>query len=129
MQIQDKELLNLPVYTELNEFVGHVIGFDIDTEQHVITHYVVGKHKLVENILQPILQPVLGSNPLRVASSQVRSITDEKMIIADTAIPAERHEVAERNLSSGQPVASSPLASSLDASLNGSFNTSLEESN
>lgn len=82
MRMHDKELLNLPVYTQANEFVGHVVGFDVDIEQHCITHYLVGKHKIVENILQPIL----GSNPLRIASTQVRSITSERMTVDDASV-------------------------------------------
>lgn len=108
--MEDNAIVNLPVYTEREQFVGHVIGFEIDVEQHAITQYLVSKHKLVENLLQPILRTA----PLRIASQQVRSITDEKMVVADTAVPSEQAET-ESSVRRAEPAeAASPLAASLE---------------
>lgn len=83
MRLSHNELINLPVYTESEIFLGHIIGFEMDNEHHIIQTYLVGKHKLVDNLLTTIL----GENHLHVATSQVVSLDQEKMTVDDTVQP------------------------------------------
>ena len=107
MKLTAKQLLNLPVYTEGDEWLGHVVGFELDVDEHAVHTYLVGKYKLVEDILQSLG----GSDPLRVASSQVRSISAERMIVADAVVLVAEAGSAP---ATGKPIGATPLATSLE---------------
>ncbi len=91
MRANHKQLINLPVYTEDNAMVGHVVGFEFDIENHLIVKYYIARNKLVNDLLSNII----GDSALQVSSQQVVSITLEKMTIKSTAIPAEEEWTEE----------------------------------
>ncbi len=85
MRINHKQLFNLPVYTEDNEFLGYIVGLEIDTDTHVVVTYYVSKHKLVTELLSSLVR----DSSLLVSSKQVVSITNERMIVQSTVVPIE----------------------------------------
>lgn len=84
MKISQKQLINLLVYTELDHFVGHVVGFEIDVDTHGITTYVIGKNRLVNGILSSLI----ATDHLLVSPAQVVAITEERMVIKDAVVLA-----------------------------------------
>lgn len=84
MRIREKNLLHLPVFTQSGKGLGKVVGFDLNTETHVVTTYYIKTHRL--------LSRPFGSE-LVVAPSQVIKITKEKMVVEDLWIGGEEGSV------------------------------------
>ncbi|MFA6027378.1 MAG: hypothetical protein WC752_00425 [Patescibacteria group bacterium] len=76
MKLSHKQLISLPVYTQSDQHLGKVAGFEFNTDSHIIIKYVISQSSLVKEWLN------LGSE-LEIASAQVISITAEKMIVED----------------------------------------------
>jgi len=76
MRISWEQLKNLPTFTQSGTKLGHVSGLVINVETHEVAQYEI--------------KPGLSFNRkvILIAVSQVISITAEKMIVEDTAIPA-----------------------------------------
>lgn len=74
-----KQLLNLDVYTQSGQYLGKVVDVDIDVAAHRIITYVVKSTNVIKNLFQ---------EKLLINSSQVISISDEKMIVEDLSIPS-----------------------------------------
>lgn len=79
MRIKSKQLLNLPVYTASQHFLGRVMDFEMDTSTHQITLYAVGSSSLVKKILGE-------REELLIHYEQVISLTEEKMIVHDNVL-------------------------------------------
>ncbi len=86
MQISSSDLLNLPVYTQSNTYLGRLASFDVDIDSHAITSYHV-KTGLIRG---------LWHEQLTIALSQVISISLEKMIVEDNV--AKEAELEKVNL-------------------------------
>lgn len=92
MRITSRQLLGLPVYTQSDYFLGHVIGFELDTDHHVILRYLVAKNKVVSDLLKS----VVGSDPLTIAATQVVAILEDKMVVYDAAVADEDSLLTEQ---------------------------------
>lgn len=91
MKIHWNQLKNLPVVTENGEKIGYVKGVSCDTDSHTVSHYVVLRSGLVSGLFM---------RDLLVAPVQVISVSQDKMIVKDTAVYEDKK----------QPKASSSLA-------------------
>ncbi|MFA5995987.1 MAG: hypothetical protein WCW27_02085 [Patescibacteria group bacterium] len=80
MRLTDKQLINLPVYTEIDVLLGYVVSLEIDIDHQTITKYFIAKHKLVPEVLRSLV----GVSVYEVAPSQIISINTDKMIVQDT---------------------------------------------
>lgn len=78
MQISLKQLLHLPVETKNGSKLGEICGINFDAERHLVVSYAVKAAYL----------PRPFASELLIAPSQVLSITTEKMVVIDMAIPA-----------------------------------------
>lgn len=78
MIISSQDLIGLPVFTQLEQELGKISGFDLDVETHAILKYHVKKHSIIEDLL--------GAKDLIIDQSQVISITSDKMVVDDAVI-------------------------------------------
>lgn len=78
MLISSQNLLGLPVFTQLEQELGEISGFDLEIDSHAISKYHVKKHS--------ILADLLGTKDLIIDRSQVILISKEKMIVEDAVI-------------------------------------------
>ena len=99
MQLNHKQLINLPVYTQGQQLLGRVCGFEFNAETHTIIKYFVAKSGLVKELLN------LGDE-LEIASAQVVSITEEKMVVEDNI----KRELNVNQAKVKQPVAAMPAS-------------------
>ena len=76
--MHSSDVLHVPVYTQLGTYLGRVSSFDVDVVTHQITSYHV-RTGLIKG---------LWYQELLIAPRQVISLTEEKMVVEDTAIPA-----------------------------------------
>ena len=94
MILSNKQILNLPVYTKSGDFLGRVIGFELEVDLHRIVRYYVGSSSFVKNLLK-------NKPEFLISDNQVINITEEKMTVEDSTI-----KVLEKNkesISSKQP--------------------------
>lgn len=80
MKLTNRQLLGLPVATQSGQSVGQVVGFECDSEQHVILNYFVSASHLVSRLVG------LREKTLIVARTQVISLNNERMIVHDSAV-------------------------------------------
>jgi len=73
MIIPSNQLINLPVYTQSGQHLGRVDAFEIDIDNHQITKYHI-RTGLISG---------LWHQELIIDTSQVISISAEKMIVED----------------------------------------------
>lgn len=66
-------MIRLPVFTESGEKLGHISDFEIDIETHQIRKYIV-------------VSGVISKDTYLVNPSQIVSITEEKIIVADNIV-------------------------------------------
>lgn len=78
MRIANNDLINLPVYSRSGEHLGKIASFELDLDTGKIENFHV-KTGLIEG---------LWHEQLVVHHSQVVEITEEKMIVEDTATKA-----------------------------------------
>lgn len=77
MKLTQDQLNNLPVYTKNEQFLGRIGGFEFNTETHTILKYYVAQSNFIKDLLNL-------SDKLEIASVQVISISEEKMIVEDS---------------------------------------------
>jgi len=75
MRLKKKEIINLPVYTQMGHHLGKVIDFELDSELQNIISYEVKSGDIFKEI---------SGKGLKVAKEQVISITNVKMIVEDS---------------------------------------------
>lgn len=80
MNLNHKQLLDLPVYTESNAYLGRVTSFELNPETHQIVVYYVGSSSWVRTLLGEKIPE------LKIAAAQVVSLTEEKMVVEDLVI-------------------------------------------
>lgn len=74
MIISNKDLDNLPVYTQSQIHLGKVSGYDLDADTgKIVTYYI--KTGIIKDLL---------SQQLSVSSNQIVSIDRDKMIVNDS---------------------------------------------
>lgn len=77
--MQLKQLLNLEVYTQSGQYLGKIVDLEINADTgHIIT-YIVKSSNVIKNLFR---------EKLLINSSQVISISSEKMIVEDASIQA-----------------------------------------
>ena len=76
MQISDKQLFHLPVYTQSGEWVGRILRFSVDCDNQLVGEYIVAKFPYIQML----------ANERAVPRTAVISITAEKMIVDDGMI-------------------------------------------
>ena len=116
MRLQSKQLLNLPVYTESQHFLGRVMDFEMDTSTHQVIMYSVGSSSLVKKLLGE-------REELLINHEHVISLTEEKMTVQDNILK-ERVIQEESKLSKISPI---PAPASTSASLGGPTLSAREE--
>lgn len=79
MKLSQKQLNNLPVYTQSQDFLGRVTGFEVDSQTHQINQYYIGSSSWLINLLGQ-------EQDLIISSDQVISLTEEKMTVQDAVI-------------------------------------------
>ncbi|MBU0671156.1 MAG: hypothetical protein ABH835_04910 [Patescibacteria group bacterium] len=105
MRLTNKQILNLPVYTVSQDFLGRIASFNIDSEDRNITTYHIGVSSFVKKLLS-------NTPELIISDAQVISVTEEKMTVKDAVI---KEEVQEEKESSQEQVANTaPLTSKSD---------------
>jgi len=102
MKINYKQLIGLPVTTELGKYVGRVTGFELNSETHQIFKYEVRTGELLVKIF---------GEQLLIAPEQVVKITSSEMIVEDTTqreTACDKLDVKQRSiLSDTSPVSMS----------------------
>ncbi len=95
MLLATRQLFKLSVYTRSGVLVGKLVGFEFEAESQTVLRYEVRRS--------------LFGPPLLIHRDQVISITNEKMIVADAAVPAEsRSSLAVRG---SAPESTTPIQS------------------
>ena len=104
MILNHKQLLNLPVYTESSDYLGRIINFEFNPETHQILVYLVGSSSWVKTILGEKIPE------LKIASAQVISISEEKMIVEDNVLKEKtKKEEISLKISKESPVPAASL--------------------
>ena len=104
MRLQNKQILNLPVYTRSDDFLGRVASFEVDSETRLIVKYYVGSSSLVRKIIKD--EPELVIN-----DAAVIEISEEKMTVQDSVI---KQKINEEEQSPAQEAAVPTLNSEMD---------------
>ncbi len=76
-----KNLINLPVFTESGEAIGHLVDFNIETESQSIIDYLVRPHNLISGLL---------NNELVINRGQIVDIQKNKIIVSDNTFTNQR---------------------------------------
>ncbi len=74
MKISNKQIINLPVFTESNNQLGKVESFVIDIDSQSILEYKIKSSNLIKGLVEA---------ELIISRGQVVEITDKKMIVED----------------------------------------------
>jgi sporulation protein YlmC with PRC-barrel domain len=88
--ITKNDLIDLPAYTESGEYLGRVVDFELEPATHAIVRYHVRSRDSIKDLLK--------ARELVVASTQVISLSNEKMVVDDGVIlsPAIEEQVAKK---------------------------------
>jgi sporulation protein YlmC with PRC-barrel domain len=81
MNLNSKDLINLPVETKSGIFLGKVFDFELETDSGIITKFYVKRGNLIEGLLK--------REQLIISRNQVISLDKEKMVVEDGLIKAE----------------------------------------
>lgn len=76
MLINYSQLINLPVETKSNEFLGKIVDLEIDIESYNIRKLQVKSSNLIRGLFEGVLI---------IDQSQIHEITQEKIIVEDGA--------------------------------------------
>ncbi len=95
MRLNSKEIQGTPVFTERGLSVGKVASFDIDAETGKLAQLRVSHRGFISGLL---------SDELFVPWTSIMEMTAERIVISDTAIPAEARQVAKHPAASPKPL-------------------------
>ncbi|MEK7680669.1 MAG: PRC-barrel domain-containing protein [Patescibacteria group bacterium] len=73
MNINLHKLTNLPVHTESGQKLGKVYDLEIDIDTHNVQRYLVRNN-------------ILSAKFFLIQNSQIKSISDEKIVVYDAAL-------------------------------------------
>lgn len=80
MLISQKQLKKVAVETQSGQFLGHVVGFEVETDTGVIEKYQVkGKFALI-GLLQ---------DSLLISKSQIINFDEDKMVVEDAVVKSD----------------------------------------
>ena len=77
MYLNKKDIINLEVYTQSDQYLGRIVDFEFDPPSQTIVKYYIKSRDIIKELLQ---------KELLVAKDQVISISKEKMIVEDSII-------------------------------------------
>jgi len=83
MRIANNQLMHLPVYTQAGEFLGRVVQFSIDVEQHLVIEYTVAQFPYIQSV----------SMTHTIPRARVVLITDTKMVVEDNRVPVGKTNI------------------------------------
>lgn len=89
MELSDRKIIHLPVFTKSGKELGKVSGFEIDTNTQAIKRYYVKSHRLVAELF---------SKELIIGATQVISITDQKMTVEDLDLKEQAEDFEKERL-------------------------------
>lgn len=101
MKLTDRQLIGLPVVTVSGQAVGKIVGFEWESEHHLILNYHVSPNPLVTRWLG------MRNSVLIVGRRQVVSVDVERMVVED-AVVHDASSVTEKITSSPQPAQITP---------------------
>ncbi len=81
MRLNQKQLNNLPVYTESEDHLGDIINFELDTQTQQIINFHVGSSSFLKQLLK--------EEGLIIGINNIVSLSEEKMIVKDAVIKEE----------------------------------------
>ncbi len=106
MLLKSKQIIDLPVYTQSNDFLGKINSFSIDQETQQVVNYEVSSSSWLQNLIGQ-------EKTLLISVGQVVELTAAKMIVLDAVVK----ETAKGDLA-GKPFQKQPLpAASLQKEL------------
>jgi len=85
-------IINLPVFTKSNQFLGNVYDIEIDSDSGKIIRFYVSDKKLLKKILGQ-------EKKFIIHFSQVISLTQKKMVVEDSVRKREVEERLKRRIS------------------------------
>ena len=102
MIINQKQLKKVAVETQSGQFLGYVVGFEMETDTGVIEkYYVKGKMMLAG----------LWENSLLINKAQIINFDEEKMVVDDAVVKAKANKIRKltqvENLEGTEPVITS----------------------
>lgn len=80
MKLTNRQIIGLPVVSQSDQSVGHIIGFECNSENHLILNYLVSASPLVTRLLH------LPGKELVIAVGQVVSLDAERMVVVDSSV-------------------------------------------
>lgn len=89
MRIRKQQLHNLPVVTERGQPLGTVSDYIVDVDEQRIVEYIIRPQRTIAHIV---------TRELVVRSSQVISITPERMVVDDAV---QKNDTAEEGVAAG----------------------------
>lgn len=72
--MDQKEIIGLPVYTESGNYLGQVVGLEIDPRTEQVKNYFIKSHNFLKNLFQ---------GHLIIGAEQVLSVSKEKVVVRD----------------------------------------------
>lgn len=81
MTLNKEKLIGLSVFTQAGEALGKISDFEMEPQSQKIIRYYVASKDLIKEIF---------NKELIVSSSQVISITAEKMVVEDNIVKASQ---------------------------------------
>lgn len=97
MKMAWEQLYRLPVITELGTKVGVVIGIELQTANHTVTHYHIKPASFLSGLL---------SKELLISPDQIIDISETQMTIKENTVPAKArttHEHTRLTLATAKP--------------------------
>ncbi|MFA6198181.1 MAG: PRC-barrel domain-containing protein [Patescibacteria group bacterium] len=94
MTLLNKNLLNLPVYTQSGLRLGYVTSFEIDELEQRIKRYSIKTHYGIAGLFD---------RQLIVSAEQVVRLSREKLVVEDTVLKQTSTNTADLPIKSTQP--------------------------
>lgn len=98
MIINNKKIINLPVFTEAGQEIGRLADFEIDIDsQSIINYYIIPHHAITS----------LFKNRLIINRGQIIDISEDKIIVSDNFVKSKEKKFSTERKK--QPVTSPTL--------------------
>lgn len=104
MVIPNKQLINLPVFTEKGQHLGKISSFGIETSTQSIIKYYVKPENFIKELVE---------KELIVSAEQVISINKEKMVVEDNIVKETEEEIKKAQLAKNN-VAAVPINNAIN---------------
>jgi len=104
MLISQKQLKKVAVETQSGQFLGFVVGFEMETDTGVIEKY---------NVKSKLALTGLWGNSLIINKSQIINFDEEKMVVEDAVVKVDASKLRKlagvNNLERTEPVITSEI--------------------